>query len=548
MPRVAFYARYSDDVQNPRSIADQLDLLTRHAAAKGWPVASVFTDAAISGAAMANRPGFLAAVEAAERGEFEVLLSEDEDRLARNLEHLAHAFNRLTWSGVVIATLTKDAIGLMDVAFKGLMGQDFLANLSRKTKRGMHSNAEKGLATGARLYGYSSAPGGRMTIVADQAAVIVRVHEDFAAGDTPRQIAAALNAEGVPGPRGGRWNASSVNGSRQRANGVLHTDLYGGVKVWNRLDVRKDPRTGKRMSRVRPKAEWRRVEVPDLRIVEPALLQAVRDRQAREARSAPVALRRRPGVFSGLLRCGLCGGSYTVYTSGKLICATYREQGSSACSNRRTPRRADVETRALDAIRTKLLSPEAVAAYVAEFHRRAHARKADLAARRGPLERRRAELARGIERIVDRIVDGTVNTAMEQRMAAMDAERLAVEAELAELAQETPPIELHPRTGEHYAGVIAQLQAWLALASTAETRAQRELVDAVRELIVKIEITPLTQARGGPIDLTLYGQLARFLEGGSEPKGNFGLGALVAGGGFARYQPSSALAVATTRL
>ncbi|MBX9707884.1 MAG: recombinase family protein, partial [Caulobacteraceae bacterium] len=75
--RTALYARYSSDRQNERSIADQVAVLTDVAARRGWTVVASYMDAAISGQAMANRPGLLNALSAAERGEFDVLLVED---------------------------------------------------------------------------------------------------------------------------------------------------------------------------------------------------------------------------------------------------------------------------------------------------------------------------------------------------------------------------------------------------------------------------------------------------------------------------------------
>lgn len=259
--RAAIYARYSSERQNERSIADQLAVCVRHAAAKGWSIVETYSDAAISGAAMANRPGLLDALGGAEGGKFDILLTEDEDRIARNLEHLAHVASRLRFAGVTLATLSTDQVEDMHVAFKGLLGAEYLKNLSQKTKRGMRSNAEKGLATGSRLYGYRSDPGGGMTIVEAEAILIRRIFAEYLAGASPRTIADRLNREGTPGPRGGLWSHSSICGSRQRGNGILHTELYAGVKVWNRMDVRKDPRTGKRTPRMKPEAEWQRTPV-----------------------------------------------------------------------------------------------------------------------------------------------------------------------------------------------------------------------------------------------------------------------------------------------
>jgi DNA invertase Pin-like site-specific DNA recombinase len=61
---------------------------------------------------------------------------------------------------VSIATMSSERIGIMEVGLKGLMAELYLANLSQKTSRGMRSNAEKGLATGSRLFGYRTEPAG----------------------------------------------------------------------------------------------------------------------------------------------------------------------------------------------------------------------------------------------------------------------------------------------------------------------------------------------------------------------------------------------------
>jgi len=509
MTRAALYARYSSDRQNENSVADQLELGRRHATARGWEVVAEFSDAAISGGAMANRPGLVGLLAAADARAFDVVLVEDTDRLARNREHDAHVYNRLADAGVSIATFTTDKVTVIESALKGLMNELYVVQLGEKTKRGMRANAEAGKATGSRLYGYITAAGGAQEIVEAEAAVIRRIFADYATGDSSRDIAAALNREGVPGPRGGAWNASSIHGSRQRGNGVLHTELYVGQKTWNRMEVRKDRSTGKRRPVMRPESEWKRTPVPHLQIVTDAAWAAVVAR--RRQTNAPAAPKRRQSIFVGLMKCGMCGANYTTYTGGKLVCAGHRERGT--CDNHRTPMRAQVETRVLEGLREKILSPEAVAAYVRTYHKAAQARKATLASRKAPLEKRLAELARGVERYLDAIERGTSSPAIEQRMMEMERERQEIQAALAqEIAQaQELPYELHPKAAEVYAQMVAELQATLAEFAGGETRAQRALIDEVRGLIDKIVLTPLTQDRRGPIEITLHGTLAKFM-------------------------------------
>jgi Resolvase, N terminal domain len=52
--RVAIYARFSSDLQDVRSITDQVAAARDHAAKQGWQVIAEFCDAAISGASLHN--------------------------------------------------------------------------------------------------------------------------------------------------------------------------------------------------------------------------------------------------------------------------------------------------------------------------------------------------------------------------------------------------------------------------------------------------------------------------------------------------------------
>jgi DNA invertase Pin-like site-specific DNA recombinase len=98
--RVAIYARFSSDLQDIRSIADQLALAREHAARQGWHVVAEFTDAAISGASMANRPGLRELIRAAEARRFDAVLTESLDRLSRDLADSAVLHRQFAYWGV----------------------------------------------------------------------------------------------------------------------------------------------------------------------------------------------------------------------------------------------------------------------------------------------------------------------------------------------------------------------------------------------------------------------------------------------------------------
>ena len=69
-----------------------------------------------------------------------------------------------------------------------------------------------------RLLADGTVSAGEREVDPEQAAIVCRIFEEYAADMTPRTIAKRLNREGIPGPRGGHWNASTINGNRQRGN------------------------------------------------------------------------------------------------------------------------------------------------------------------------------------------------------------------------------------------------------------------------------------------------------------------------------------------
>ena len=94
-----------------------------------------------------------------------------------------------------------------------------------------------------------------------------QIFDMIAAGHSSRTIAAQIQAEGAPTPRGQHWSPSAIYGWAERGNGILRNHLYAGKIVWNKVRMIKDPDTGKRLSRPNPPGDWQMHEVPELRIV-----------------------------------------------------------------------------------------------------------------------------------------------------------------------------------------------------------------------------------------------------------------------------------------
>lgn len=206
MKRAALYARYSTDMQNERSVEDQFELCRAYAVREGLRVVSRFSDKARSGGSMFERGDLLALLAQAQAPDrpFDVLIVEALDRLSRDMEDLAGIHKRLTFHGVEIRAVHEGAASTVLVGLRGLVGQLFREDGAKKIKRGLSGVVRSGRIAGGLAYGYRVVPGkpGEREIDPDQAAIVVRIYEEYASGRVPRRIAAALNKERIAPPRG----------------------------------------------------------------------------------------------------------------------------------------------------------------------------------------------------------------------------------------------------------------------------------------------------------------------------------------------------------
>ena len=214
----------------------------------------------------------------------------------------------------------------------------------------MRGRVEQGRSGGGLCYGYTIARtenderGGRK-IVEAEAAMVRRIFADFAAGKSPRRIAAELNREGIPGPGGRAWGDTTIRGHALRGTGVLRNELYIGRLVWNRLRYTKDPATGRRVSRINPRENWVCRDVPELRIVEDNLWNCVQTRlgairnsdSVAKARATKFWTRRRPQhLLTGKAVCGICGGPAAPIGKDYIACSAARRQGCVRQGRRRS--------------------------------------------------------------------------------------------------------------------------------------------------------------------------------------------------------------------
>ena len=283
--RAAIYARYSSDLQNPRSIDAQIRACRLLLSERfGLEACRVYSDAAISGTVL-ERPGMQALLDAVAQGKVDIIVAEGLDRLSRGLSDIARIFEVCKIFNVEIYTVHEQSVTHLHVGLKGTMNALFVEDLRQKVKRGQAQTIADGRIPSGNCYGYAVVKGvlddrgayvrGLRRIVEREAAVIRRCFDEFYQGRKPYEIARGLNRDGVPAPSGAAWTQNGLMGARSRASGILTNPLYKGWLVHGRSRKVVDPFTGKARHVFHQRLDWVWREIPHLRIVPEKLFDAV---------------------------------------------------------------------------------------------------------------------------------------------------------------------------------------------------------------------------------------------------------------------------------
>jgi len=532
------YARYSSDLQSEASIDDQVRLCRERAERDGITISDVFTDYAISGGTLNNRPGMMSLMAAAKRGEFSAVYAEALDRISRDQEDIAGIFKRLSHADVRLITLAEGEVNELHVGLKGTMNALFLKDLAAKTKRGQRGRVEAGKIPGGNSYGYKiirnlkedgTVTTGERELEPEQAHIVKRIFDEYVSGISPRRIAGRLNAEGISSPRGGLWNASTINGNRQRRNGILNNELYLGRIIYNRQRFVKDPETGKRVSRLNPEHEWVIKEVPELRIIDDETWGIVQTTKSKYASRQGNKRQTKKRLLTGLIKCGSCGGSMTIINRERYYCSAKRERGT--CVSSTSIKAVAIEERVLSGLKDILVGNEE---FIKEFTIEFKAEVARLNKQRGTRDRQiQKELNKittAIKRCLTFIMEGDGDPGLVRgELRDLEFRKKDLERQL-QVSDQGKAIEVHPNMADLYARKVGELQTFLA-----DEMLRPEAMEIIRSLIDHIEVHD-SGTRDKP-DVILVGALAAILDYTHQnktaaSKGSDGRVLMVAGVGF----------------
>jgi len=492
----AIYARVSTEMQSRASIDDQIRKCCQYAEAHGLKILEehIYRDEALSGVG-ADRPALKRILQLAlsVAPPFGAILVDDTSRLSRTTEDALSIFKRLNFAGVQLIAVSQgitsdDEQSEMLVTVHGLVDSLYVRELAKKTHRGMEGLALRGLHTGGRIFGYDTVSlgegaGKKLIVNPSEAAIVKRIFELSASGNSLKAITKTLNAEHVPPPRpradrvGGEWCPTAIRE-------MLKNELYIGNVVWNRSKFVKVPGTNKRQRRPRPESEWLRASNPELAIVPADLWSAVRARFTAlpgiwgypQSRGLAPRAMTSPYLFSGLLKCGECGANLIIATGGgthrhkKYACSRRFNRGG--CQNDLYIRRDDLEELLLGKLQGELLRPEVIDYAVEEFQRQLEVALTSISGDLGGMRQRKGRLEAEISRLVSAVAEAGHSRSMLEEIGRKEAELHAISDRLLSATPES----IESRVSEIRTYVIRGLKDLRALLRKDAALARTELL------------------------------------------------------------------------
>jgi DNA invertase Pin-like site-specific DNA recombinase len=218
------YARVSTvgQAESGVSLDAQRERAAAWAAANGYVLADVFTDAGLSGGRADNRPALQAALDAVCKAHG-ALVVYSLSRLARSTKDAILISERLDRAGADLVSLsekidTTSAAGKMVFRMLAVLAEFERDLVAERTSAALQHKRHVGERVGAIPYGFRLAADGRR-LLADEAEQpgLAMIAELRTAGAGCRRIARALNEAGVPTKKGAPWAVGSVQSIIGRA-------------------------------------------------------------------------------------------------------------------------------------------------------------------------------------------------------------------------------------------------------------------------------------------------------------------------------------------
>lgn len=202
--RVAAYCRVSTDkTDQANSLESQQQFFNEYIRRNHlWELYDIYVDDGISGTNTKKRAAFNQMIEDAKSGKFDLIITKEISRFARNILDSISYTRELKALGIGVIFLndninTLDSDAEMRLAFLSTMAQEESRKTSERVKWGLHRQMEKGVVLGRDMLGYDVRDG--KLIINEGGAETVRLiyHKFLDEGKGAHRIAKELREERV---------------------------------------------------------------------------------------------------------------------------------------------------------------------------------------------------------------------------------------------------------------------------------------------------------------------------------------------------------------
>jgi len=301
----AAYLRVSteEQVREGYSIPAQKERLDAFARSQGWTIIEYYIEEGQSAKDL-NRPEIqrlLSDIQSGNSG-IQVVLVYRLDRLTRSvvdLHKLLEIFEKykVAFRSATEVYDTTTAIGRLFITLVAALAQWERENLGERVRMGMAEMVREGRRPGSREpYGYNYVDG-QLVVNPAEAVVVKKIFDFYSRGRGIRQIVRWLNDPDhpIPSKTGKPWQDNTIAY-------ILTNPLYIGKFAWGREDYRRTRNT------LRPVPPGQVYQGSHEAIIDEETWYAMQEKLKRRKKLPP---RHATGNYplTGILKCGLCGGS-----------------------------------------------------------------------------------------------------------------------------------------------------------------------------------------------------------------------------------------------
>ena len=341
--RVTYYARVSSDTDEQlNSLDNQIayyeNFIKKN---KAWTFVPGYIDEGLSGISTKKRKHFNEMISDAKDDMFDLIITKEISRFARNtLDSLQYTRELLSWGvGVFfqndnINTLDEDAE--LRLTIMSSIAQDELRKLSSRVKFGHQQAIKSGVVLGnSRIFGYQK-DGKRLIIDESQAPMVRDLFRLYATGEySMKQLEKLFYEQGYR-----NYNGNKI--AHTTMSGIISNPKYKGYYVGNKVRI-VDMFTKKQ--KFLPPEEWVMFKDETGEVVPALVSEELWDKANEVLRRRSEDVKNRQGVcnhanlLTGKLFCSHCGAAYYRRESkskdgtvnSKWVCSNKINNGADAC-------------------------------------------------------------------------------------------------------------------------------------------------------------------------------------------------------------------------